>query len=572
MTQGRVGVCRGCGTARIAMRGVDCCFACWPGGPVTPPPCVRCGSIAEYFTGGRCAVCHPQGSPAPGSCRDCHAWGASRKNGWLCAGCKQARTRWKPGPCPSCRRILPLGRFGCCRLCQRQASRMAGPYGQLDIIGANRHGQQLFLADTFQDNSAVGRTSHRVDPPPPFVPAQVPGQLVLFRARHDLAAHGRPGLVERADPRAYAALAPYLDDLARTHGWSPRLIKDTDIGLRIILGIADDPYGPIHSTDVSQLRGIDLTEWSVRAVLAAADRLIEDRVPALDNWYAQQTAGLPDKIRRELATWFDVMKNGATTPPRRRPRDPITITLHLRWALPTMRAWAVAGTTSLREVTPQQIADALPPSGNPRSTTSQGLRSIFRLLKQRKVVFTDPTRGIDPGAHQPRQPLPANLSLIRAALNSPDPATAAIVALFAFHGLRKGHVRGLQATDYRDGKLHVNGRTVPLAQPVKDRLSAYLTYRNTTWPATANPHLFLTSRSAPGTNQAGERWVKLKIGPPLTATMIREDRILHETNATAGDVKAMNQLFGLSVNALSRYTATLDHPDLMQRPPTRATT
>ena len=41
---GKIRMCRVCGTRPPAMREIPCCFQCWPGGPVTPPPCRRCGS------------------------------------------------------------------------------------------------------------------------------------------------------------------------------------------------------------------------------------------------------------------------------------------------------------------------------------------------------------------------------------------------------------------------------------------------------------------------------------------------------------------------------------------------
>ncbi|MEV6970947.1 hypothetical protein AB0M47_38180 [Hamadaea sp. NPDC051192] len=50
----------------------------------------------------------------------------------------------------------------------------------------------------------------------------------------------------------------------------------------------------------------------------------------------------------------------------------------------------------------------------------------------------------------------------------------------------------------------------------------------------------------------GHRWVKLAIGPGLTGTQIREDRILSETQATGGDMRALVDLFGISTDAGSR--------------------
>lgn len=47
--------------------------------------------------------------------------------------------------------------------------------------------------------------------------------------------------------------------------------------------------------------------------------------------------------------------------------------------------------------------------------------------------------------------------------------------------------------------------------------------------------------------------------------MIREDRILDEAHATEGDVRRLADLFGLSIQAGTRYTTTVDHPDLVEK-------
>jgi phosphatidylserine/phosphatidylglycerophosphate/cardiolipin synthase-like enzyme len=46
---------------------------------------------------------------------------------------------------------------------------------------------------------------------------------------------------------------------------------------------------------------------------------------------------------------------------------------------------------------------------------------------------------------------------------------------------------------------------------------------------------------------------------------IREDRILHEAHASGGDIRQLCDLFGTSVSAAERSTATLDHPNLITR-------
>ena len=100
-----------------AMLNIPYCFPCWPGGPVTPPPCRTCGSTENYYSSGLCARCHPA---APGekspvwrlvgpladnrvvvdSCPDCLAWGVTRTYGWRCAAVPQlvrdlSRSPWR---------------------------------------------------------------------------------------------------------------------------------------------------------------------------------------------------------------------------------------------------------------------------------------------------------------------------------------------------------------------------------------------------------------------------------------------------------------------------------------------
>ena len=310
---------------------------------------------------------------------------------------------------------------------------------------------------------------------------------------------------------------------------------------------------------------IGLGVSSVLTVLDEAGELTDDRTPALDRWALPRIATLPEPMRSEVLTWFDVMKNGTTTPPRRRPRSDITVRLHLHWSLPVLQEWAASGHTSLREITKTMVLDALPASGNPRSTTGQGLKSVFRLLKARNVIFTNPMARVKTGGHANRQPVPLDVAAIREALVSDDPARAAIVALIAFHGLRVSHLQRLQLSDLSNGTLSVDGRSIPLADPVRERLRTYLDHRARRWPNTANQHVFIHYRSAGRSESVGKRWIWLTVGSGLSVTAIREDRILNEAHATGGDMRRLTDLFGLSVNSATRYTKTVDHPDLVEK-------
>jgi hypothetical protein len=50
----------------------------------------------------------------------------------------------------------------------------------------------------------------------------------------------------------------------------------------------------------------------------------------------------------------------------------------------------------------------------------------------------------------------------------------------------------------------------------------------------------------------------------MPTSRLREDRLLHEAEATGGDPRRICDLFGLSVGAALRYTGTIDQPGLTE--------
>ncbi|KND46653.1 hypothetical protein IQ64_00175 [Streptomyces stelliscabiei] len=160
----------------------------------------------------------------------------------------------------------------------------------------------------------------------------------------------------------------------------------------------------------------------------------------------------------------------------------------------------------------------------------------------------------------PSVPLPLDLKPLVAAIDSADPAQAALAALFAFHALSPAQARSLPLTAFSNGRLHLDdGRVILLAQEARERFQAYVDDRARRWPDTTNPHLFITQFTARRTTPVTSQWMNSKLGLPAQA--IREDRILDEAQA-AGDPRRLCDLFGLSVGGTLRYTATLNHPDL----------
>jgi site-specific recombinase XerD len=433
---------------------------------------------------------------------------------------------------------VAVNQRGICRLCWKNASGTRGAGGMFDPIGGNRHGQQLFLADM---TKAATLRRHIEEPAPP--PAWPPGrpvahrQLILFEIPWDLS-RGRTVLPAPRDRELAAALDAIAAEHGSRRGWPRTDTEKVRAGIRILLGLQDTPGAMLD----------------------------DDRTPAIDRWFETRVAGLPDPMAGELRMWFDVMRHGSTTAPRRRPRSPNTIKLYVTAMLPALNTWVDGGHATLREITRDDVIAVLPAAGPTRAMAGRSLRSLFTILKARKLVFANPLARVRTWASNQGPPLPlTDLDRLRGALDSPNPARALLASLVAFHGLRTGDLCQLQLVDLRDRHLHLAGRVerlIPLADPVQERLAAWLDHRGRRWPDSTNPHLFIHFRTAGRTEPVGRRWIKLTLDLPGTVQAVRRDRILHEALATGGDTRRLCDLFGLSINTASRYTAAIREPSL----------
>ena len=562
-------MCTACQANRVAWTRprVDYCYACLPGGPFPPPPCSACGSD-RYFSQGLCEACHPGSPHHRGACRDCFAWGVLRANNWRCWACRGWRARFPVGTCPYCGRDdLPIGGAGACRLCFQQALDNQDPGAAVDLADANRYGQQLFLANLHQDRTGTGRSTlrrgrravarRRTTAIPAFTPVAY-RQPTLFRVRHDL------DLLARSDKAGPSPMRQYCEAVLREHadrhGWSARLFGAVRQCLRTLVAVQDTPGARIRVSDVEDLGDSGHTVKSTVEVLAAAGLLDDDSVPVVRRYFLDQIAELPAPMVTQLEFWYRIMTEGSPRPPRRLPRHPATVHLHIHWVAPTLREWAADGHDTLAEITPEDIAKAVSTAGPARVTTGQGLRSVFGVLKAYKQIFVNPTGAVSIGKVAKNAPMPFEPARIGRALNSPDPAGALAVALVAFHALTGSQIRNIQLTDIRDGRLSIGTRSIPLAGPVRVRLTAYLDHRNRTWPDTANPYLLINRCTAPRATPVGSNYPWLNLG--LRPQALREDRILHEIHASGGDVRKICDLFGLTVGGAMRYAAALGHPDL----------
>jgi hypothetical protein len=556
--------CNACQVNKVAWvkPRVDLCYDCLPGGPFTPPACRTCASQA-YLSEGLCERCHPGGRMYLGACRGCLAWGVYRAVSWLCWSCRWWQTHYPLGDCQYCARATRIGEARTCRLCLEQARMLQAPGRAMDPAAANRHGQQLFLANMQIQRRKTPRLKpepRQLRQPDTFRPSSWQ-QMPLLHLAPD------PDLVQQHALTADSDLLRYCKHIvaehADKHGWSKRQTNDVIRSLRLLQVLQHTPGAKIRASDVLQLPRYTGNINSTLDILTAADLLIDDRVSHTERYFAGKTASLPEPMKAQLEVWLEVMLSGSRQPPRQRSRDPQTARIHILGIAPIVQAWADAGHQSLAEITTEQVRAALPESGSSRNFAEYGLRSLFRVLKARKIIFSNPTRGMAVTPVNHTIPLPLNTESIRHALNSPDPAIALAVALVAFHALTASQIRELKLTDILDGRLALDGRDIPLAGPVRVRLTAWLDHRNRTWPASINPHLFVGRRSAPRLIPVGRQfpWRKTSLRPQA----LREDRILQEIHASGGDVRRICDLFGLNIEAALRYANTLAHPDL-ERP------
>lgn len=559
--------CRGCQAKPVATTGSEYCYDCRPGGPYVPPPCRRCGTRENYYSARLCWWCHPGRPAVPNSCPDCLAWGVYVHSRGVCLACRMYRKRHRDrGACRICRHTAALW-DGACRLCRRQAAlaeKQRGGKNRMDLEGDNRHGQQLYFGDMDRrvrlSVPLASRQRHRTAwgvrsaPGRPIQPV-AHRQLLLFDAVRDLRAGHRRGFPVPGDAVLAAVLDDHAADYGQRHGWTYQLKWKVRRAVRILVATQDTPGGAILASAVAQLDQMHLPAGHVRAILAEAGFLEDDRLSSLEVWFTTEIADLPPAIEGELRLWFTTLNRGHRTPPRSKPLSPRAVRHYASHILPLARVWATSY-DSLRAVTHADVVDALPSVASRRRDAVTAARSLFRVLKRHRVIFRNPTvRVTHPNILS--VPQPVEPQVIRTTLDDEDPVRAVLGALVAFHALTVADLRHLLLTDITDGRLHLSGRTIVLAAPVRVRLAAYLDLRAERWPTTVNPHLFINRLTATHTGVTSNVWATRILG--VSAQALREDRILDELLAI-GDLRRLCDLFGLSIGGAERYRAALDAP------------
>jgi integrase len=517
--------------------------------------------------------------PGPRSCDQCHSWGFESR----CNGCRGwSRLHPQRDRCTRCQHEKMFLYKGMCRACHVHIAGHGPP-------SRNQRWVQLWLGEQLAARlmTPAGTLGYRASdknpgktlarrltrPPVSQVSAHLlnPDQFVLLDMRRDwrrVVDSPLPALTPAAQ-----ALVDEFEHCARSQGWLHATRRDSVRTLLLVLAWLG-AQAPIHEADVRSV-GAHLTHaraWRVVQFLRSHALLIPIPRPDADQQMVEQTVdALPDHLAVEVSRWVQVLRGQGRR--QHAAMSWATIRSYLARIQPVLGRWSAR--SSLREITRADVEAVMRDlQGHQARGTAGALRSLFRALKQERLIFTDPTRGVsvtDVAA------LPAQLPSDRLAGllgRTTNPAVRLIIALSAIHALTRHDVRHLRLDDLdlTRGRLTVrrNGLThMVYLDPTTYQLARqWLHERRRRWPRTTNPHLLVTARTAPDNRHPPID--VMAISRPLQqlghgARQLRADRILNEARHSADPISLI-RIFGISVTTAMRYLRAA-HPERCSVPP-----
>ncbi len=560
----RVRACVNC-PERAAERASRLCWRCQKSGQ-DPPPCRICGS-ADYYCGGYCYPCHPRTLIAR-SCLGCLSWG--RFAGYMCKGCAALRRNHGTGTCHGCSRDAPLDR-GFCRLCRNQAIlnvRSQSPWAKPDDDdrrAAARDGLQMFFAG-MQRSVQLGQRrpgeqgkspgSGKQPPRLRLVPARGV-QLRLFDGTRDVRAARLAGR-DSVDPELSEHASGYIEDLAAARGWSAATLEDVRSGALLMIAVHGRDER-IRASTVAQLGERLLPVGPIREVLALLNLLDDDRLDTLETWIDSQLDGLPSQIRDEVTAWLRELRTGG---PRSRPRAGGTVHTYLGAIRPFLGE-CTARYGTLRQVTTTDLQEWVARDPAVRHLRASAARSLFRVLKAQRMVFTDPARRLPPvRRHLPVPvPLPPGTDALISDVALGDPRARLVVALIGVHALTNKEIAAIRVDDVslHDMQLTVRGGTRPLEAFTAAAIDGYLSWRFDQWPRTANPHLLITRTTSGGSSPVDPGTIRRWLKGITTPTALRQSCLIWEAEASGGDPLLLASMFGIATQTSLRYTDAVAH-------------
>ncbi|MER5901809.1 hypothetical protein ABT150_17235 [Streptomyces mirabilis] len=147
------------------------------------------------------------------------------------------------------------------------------------------------------------------------------------------------------------------------------------------------------------------------------------------------------------------------------------------------------------------------------------------------------------------------------------------IALAAIHAVPATEIRTARTADLNlaRGTLELRRgllRHTLYLEELTHRLAAdWLTYRHQRWPASANPHLLVSQKTAldPDHPAVHRNTLQQALPKGLTFDRLRQDRILDEAFTTGDPLKLM-RLFGITEQTAMRYAAAA-YPERTARLP-----
>lgn len=291
-------------------------------------------------------------------------------------------------------------------------------------------------------------------------------------------------------------------------------------------------------------------------ILAQMDILNDDRPSAFDGWLERQLDGLAPAIAAEARRWARDARDGT-------PRSPAladgSVRTYVAAACPALLSWS-GRYGHLREVTRDDVCAHLAGLyGQHRHIALSALRSLFGWAKRNGVVFRNPIAQLRAGRRERPAFLPlAGTEISRVVSAATTPQARLLVALAAVHAARPGQIRAIQLGDVDLGnrRLAIAGQDRPLDDLTRKTLEDWLACRRQSWPNTANPHLLVNARTAPGTGPVSHAWVTSLQGQTATPDRLRMDRLLEEALTHDADPLHLTAVFGIDKSTAIRYAVS----------------
>ena len=485
-----------------------------------------------------------------------------------CGSCSVWRHK-HPGEaeCVGCGRTLAV-KDGHCRLCWQQAryqARLAGglPRGAVSVLeGDGRLPYHQLFFDRMQVRRRYGpvhQHGRRGAPPkPPPAPAGRPAcrwvQVRLFEASRDFTRFDESTGADPGNP--WLAWGLYLAwRRGEARGWKRGVRFGVRRALIIVLSRHEAGDTVRYSEIIPVQRALGISAARVAEVLQEMGVLDDDRRPSFESWLDRKLDGLAPGIRADVEAWLRTMRDGG---PRSRPRNIASAWNHMNQLRPVLLGWS-GRYGHLREVTRDDVAAVLAElRGSRRANVLVALRSLFAYCKKHKTIFRSPVQGLRVGQHPYGiiQPLRQD-EIDQAAKAAATPAARLVLVLAAMHAARRKAIRELLLDDVDLGnrRLTIDGRTRPIDELTRQVLVEWLSYRNTRWPCTANPHLLINQMSANGTGPVSTIYfAKTALrGQAATLERLRVDRQLQEALARGPDPLHLAAMFGLDPKTAIRY-------------------